>query len=103
MPPPRIPRSPPAAALVPGIGRRTPAAEPRLMPGGEAIKNDWPAVQGLIAEMLRLHLDRHAFVLIVGGGAVLDAVGFAASLVHRGLAAIRIPTTALRNATAAWA
>jgi 3-dehydroquinate synthase len=71
------------------------AAAPRIMPGGEAAKNDWDATQRLIREMLALHLDRHACVIIVGGGALLDAVGFAASLVHRGLRVIRIPTTAL--------
>ena len=43
----------------------------------------------------RCDMDRHSFVLIVGGGAVLDAVGFAASLVHRGLRVVRIPTTVL--------
>jgi 3-dehydroquinate synthase len=71
------------------------AAPPRIIPGGEQAKNDWAATQGLIGEMLEHRLDRHAFVLIAGGGAVLDAVGFAASLVHRGLRVIRIPTTAL--------
>lgn len=40
-------------------------------------------------------MDRHAFVLIVGGGATLDAVGFAVSLVHRGLRIVRLPTTVL--------
>jgi 3-dehydroquinate synthase len=71
------------------------AAPPRVIPGGEPAKNDWPAIQALIHEMLDLRLDRHAFVLIAGGGALLDAAGFAASLVHRGLRVIRIPTTAL--------
>lgn len=71
------------------------AAPPRIIPGGEPAKNDWPATQSLIQEMLDLRLDRHAFIIIVGGGAVLDSVGFAASLVHRGLRVIRIPTTAL--------
>jgi 3-dehydroquinate synthase len=71
------------------------AAPPRILPGGEPAKNDWPATQALILEMLGLRLDRHAFVIIAGGGALLDAVGFAASLVHRGLRVIRIPTTAL--------
>jgi 3-dehydroquinate synthase len=71
------------------------AAPPRIIPGGEPAKNDWTATQGLISEMLALRLDRHAFVIIAGGGAVLDAVGFAASLVHRGLRVVRIPTTAL--------
>jgi 3-dehydroquinate synthase len=71
------------------------AAPARTIPGGEAVKNDWPAIQSLVREMLDLRLDRHAFVIIAGGGALLDAVGFAASLVHRGLRAVRIPTTAL--------
>ena len=71
------------------------AAPPRIVHGGEAVKNDWPAAQLLIQEMLELRMDRHAYVIIAGGGAVLDAVGFAASLVHRGLRVIRIPTTAL--------
>jgi 3-dehydroquinate synthase len=71
------------------------AAPPLIIPGGEPAKNDWAATQGMIHEMLELRLDRHAFVIIAGGGAVLDAVGFAASLVHRGLRVIRVPTTAL--------
>jgi len=71
------------------------ATKPRILPGGEPAKNDWDGTQRLIREMLALHLDRHACVMIVGGGALLDAVGFAASLVHRGLRVIRIPTTAL--------
>ena len=76
------------------------AAPPRIIPGGEAIKNDWAAIQEMIHEMLRLRLDRHAFVIIAGGGALLDAAGFAASLVHRGLRIIRIPTTALAQCDA---
>jgi len=71
------------------------AAPPLILAGGEAAKNDWNATQGLIREMLRLRLDRHAFVIIIGGGALLDAAGFAASLVHRGLRVVRVPTTAL--------
>jgi len=84
-----------AAAGWCGAWNVTPAAAPRVIPGGEAVKNDWTGTQGLVEEMLGLHLDRHAFVVIVGGGAVLDAVGFAASLVHRGLRVVRVPTTAL--------
>ena len=40
-------------------------------------------------------LDRQSYVLIVGGGAVLDAVGFIASITHRGIRHIRIPTTVM--------
>jgi 3-dehydroquinate synthase len=71
------------------------AAPPIILPGGEAVKNDWQRVQQFASEMLTLRMDRHAYVIIIGGGALLDAVGFAASLVHRGLRVIRIPTTGL--------
>ncbi|MFW6133345.1 MAG: 3-dehydroquinate synthase, partial [Planctomycetota bacterium] len=40
-------------------------------------------------------LDRQSFVVAVGGGALLDMVGFAASIVHRGLRLVRVPTTTL--------
>jgi 3-dehydroquinate synthase len=72
-----------------------PAAPPRIVPGGEGMKNDFALVEKLCSQMLAAHLSRHAFVVIVGGGATLDAVGFAASLVHRGLRQVRVPTTAL--------
>ncbi len=71
------------------------ASPPRIIAGGEAAKNDWAGTQELIGDMLRMRLDRHAYVIVVGGGAVQDAVGFAASLVHRGLRVIRVPTTSL--------
>jgi 3-dehydroquinate synthase len=68
---------------------------PRIVPGGEAAKTHLSTVEAMIAEMLEAHLDRHAFVIAIGGGAVLDAVGLAASLVHRGLRMVRLPTTVL--------
>lgn len=45
--------------------------------------------------MLEKHMDRQSFIIIIGGGAVMDAVGLAATLVHRGLRQIRVPTTVL--------
>jgi len=71
------------------------AAPPQTLPGGETIKNDFTIVEKLVNTMLAMRLSRHACVVVVGGGAVLDAVGFAASLVHRGLRLIRVPTTVL--------
>jgi len=68
---------------------------PCLVPGGEAIKNDFSLVDQFMRQMLNAHLDRQAFVIIVGGGAVMDAVGLAAALVHRGLRQVRVPTTVL--------
>lgn len=63
--------------------------------GGERCKNDFQC-QKKIAHALRINgLDRHSYVIIIGGGAVLDAVGFIASISQRGIRHIRIPTTVL--------
>lgn len=70
-------------------------AEPQIVPGGEAVKNDFALVEGFMRLMLDRHLDRQSFVIIVGGGAVMDAVGLAAALVHRGVRQLRVPTTVL--------
>ena len=71
------------------------ADEVQVIPGGEPVKNDLSLVEGFMRRMLERHMDRQSFVLIIGGGAVMDAVGLAASLVHRGLRQVRIPTTVL--------
>ncbi|MDZ4198817.1 MAG: 3-dehydroquinate synthase [Kiritimatiellia bacterium] len=71
------------------------ASDPVLVPGGEAIKNDMEGFRGLLHKISRSGLCRHSTVVAIGGGAVLDAVGFATSLVHRGLRLLRMPTTVL--------
>jgi 3-dehydroquinate synthase len=70
-------------------------ADPIAIPGGESEKNGWNIVRNIMTDIGSAHLDRHSFVIAVGGGSVLDSVGFAASLVHRGVRLIRIPTTVL--------
>jgi 3-dehydroquinate synthase len=40
-------------------------------------------------------IDRHSYVIAIGGGAVLDAVGLVAAVTHRGVRLIRVPTTVL--------
>jgi 3-dehydroquinate synthase len=71
---------------------------PRVVAGGEDAKND-PA---LVASLLRwLHdggIDRHSFLVIVGGGALLDVAGYAAATAHRGVRVVRVPTTVLAQA-----
>ena len=70
-------------------------AEPMVVAGGEACKNDPEAYQQVV-EATHLHgIDRHSYIAAVGGGAVLDMVGFAAAISHRGIRLIRIPTTVL--------
>ena len=68
---------------------------PEIIPGGEAAKTSWSNVKDIMWSIGNHHLCRHSFVLAVGGGSVLDMVGFAASLVHRGLRLVRVPTTVL--------
>ncbi len=70
-------------------------APPQLVPGGEAAKNSFNHALRIVRALLEQHLDRQASVVVIGGGAVLDLVGFAASLVHRGLRVVRLPTTVL--------
>ena len=71
------------------------ALEPITIPGGEACKTDPNVFDFLLAHMDRVRLCRHSYVVVVGGGAVLDVAGFAASIMHRGVRLIRIPTTTL--------
>jgi len=40
-------------------------------------------------------IDRHSYIAAIGGGSVLDLVGYAAAVSHRGIRHIRIPTTVL--------
>ena len=70
-------------------------AEPRVLPGGEVAKDGWEVANQALAEMVAHRLCRHSYVLIAGGGALLDAVGMAASLVHRGVRVVRLPSTTL--------
>jgi len=68
---------------------------PFVLPGGEQAKNDPALIAALHAELAQARLDRHAAVLVVGGGAVLDAAGYAVSTAHRGLRCVRVPSTVL--------
>ena len=70
-------------------------APPLVIPGGEAIKNQAGPVDE-IRTAIDIHgVDRHSYVVAIGGGAVLDAVGYAAATAHRGVRLIRVPTTVL--------
>jgi 3-dehydroquinate synthase len=70
-------------------------APPLVVPGGEAIKNRSGPVDEIRAAIDVHGVDRHSYVLAVGGGAVLDAVGYAAATAHRGVRLVRVPSTVL--------
>jgi 3-dehydroquinate synthase len=101
-----------ALAALPDLGRRLAAyadshrdrlalvAEPLVLPGGEISKSD-PAVLEEVRDRIARHrICRHSFILAIGGGAVLDATGYAAATAHRGVRLVRLPTTVLAQCDA---
>ncbi|MCU0959071.1 MAG: 3-dehydroquinate synthase [Pirellulaceae bacterium] len=69
-----------------------------VVAGGETIKNDIHLLERILKAMHAADLDRRSYVVVLGGGAVLDAIGFAAAIAHRGIRLIRLPTTTLSQA-----
>jgi 3-dehydroquinate synthase len=65
-----------------------------LLPSGEKAKS-WSAVEKLLGAMLKCGLGRDSALIALGGGAVTDAAGFAASIYLRGIPWISMPTTLL--------
>ncbi len=63
--------------------------------GGEQTKASWSSVSEIHAAIDRHHIDRHSYLIAVGGGALLDMAGLAAATAHRGVRHVRIPTTTL--------
>ncbi len=70
----------------------------QLVQGGEEVKNDVHVIERMLKCFNYADLDRRSYVVVIGGGAVLDAVGFAAAIAHRGIRLIRLPTTTLAQA-----
>ncbi len=75
-----------------------PTGNVQLVPGGEACKNDIHILERMLKVFHAADLDRRSYVAVIGGGAALDAVGFAGTIAHRGLRMVRLPTTTLGQA-----
>jgi 3-dehydroquinate synthase len=86
------------AFLARHAGRLTQTGNVQIVPGGETVKNDIHILERMLKVMHAANLDRRSYVVVIGGGAVLDAVGFAAAIAHRGIRLIRLPTTTLAQA-----
>lgn len=71
------------------------SGDPIILPAGEILKQGWRHVRNVVATLAARRLGRHDIVLAIGGGSLLDAVGLAAALVHRGMRLVRLPTTVL--------
>lgn len=68
------------------------------VPGGEEAKTRPELTESLLEALMSRAIDRHSYAVAIGGGAVLDAVGYAAAIFHRGVRHIRLPTTVLAQA-----
>ncbi len=79
-------------------GRIEMAGNVQIAPGGEAVKNDIHVLERMLKVIHAAGLDRRSYVVVVGGGAVLDAVGFASAIAHRGIRLVRLPSTTLGQA-----
>lgn len=64
------------------------------IPGGEQSKTV-QQVGWICDQMLSAGLDRHAFVIGLGGGVIGDISGFVAAIFQRGIPHVQIPTTLL--------
>ena len=65
------------------------------VPGGEATKNSAAHFERILEAVNEHGIDRHSFLVAIGGGSVLDVAGYAAAVAHRGIRHIRVPTTVL--------
>jgi 3-dehydroquinate synthase len=68
---------------------------PVAMPGGERVKIDLHFVEAMQRRVIDHRIDRHSYIVAIGGGALLDAAGLVAATTHRGVRHIRVPTTVL--------
>ena len=77
-----------------------PESGPLWVPSGENAKDGHETAMRLCEEFLTAGLCRHSAIVAIGGGAVLDTVGFAAAITHRGIPIVRMPTTVLGQSDA---
>lgn len=70
------------------------------IPGGEQCKEGPATLEQVHRAIHACGLCRHSLVLAIGGGAVLDLVGYAAATAHRGIRLLRMPTTVLAQGDA---
>ena len=65
-----------------------------LVPSGEKSKS-FEQLQIILSELLDNNIERRDIVIALGGGVIGDLVGFASSILYRGINFIQIPTTLL--------
>lgn len=71
------------------------AGAPMIVEGGEVSKQGMGPAMDVVARINEEGIDRQSFVVVIGGGAVLDMASFAAAIAHRGVRVVRLPSTTL--------
>lgn len=66
-----------------------------FLEGGESAKNNEHLFEQIVEAVNAYGIDRHSYLIAIGGGSILDLAGYAAAVSHRGIRHIRIPTTVL--------
>ena len=65
-----------------------------ILPTGEKSKS-WDTLSKTVEWLIKKQIERDDIVIALGGGVIGDLVGFAASIVLRGVSLIQVPTTLL--------
>ena len=78
----------------------TPSGPPLIVLGGEQAKQDHVVFDQVVQAVHQRRICRQSYILAIGGGAMLDAVGLAAATAHRGVRLVRLPSTTLSQADA---
>ncbi len=63
-----------------------------VLPPGEGTKS-FAHLEGALRTLVRSGLDRHGFVVALGGGVIGDLGGLVAALFYRGIPCVQVPTT----------
>lgn len=71
-----------------------------VVPSGEASKS-MNCVSEIIDQLARARLDRHSFIVALGGGVIGDLAGFVAAIYYRGIPYVQVPTTVISQCDSA--
>ncbi|MGR3615833.1 MAG: 3-dehydroquinate synthase [Paracoccaceae bacterium] len=81
-------------ALIAGLSASGIETVSMTLPAGEATKS-WPHLTRTVEWLLEQKVERNDVVVAFGGGVIGDLVGFAASILRRGVRFVQIPTSLL--------
>jgi len=80
--------------LVDALNKHSVSVSSLHLPAGESLKS-FTAFENLLRELMTREITRDSILIAVGGGSLIDSVGFAAAIYTRGIPWICVPTTLL--------